>query len=129
ATRRRVPTLVHEQNAVMGRANKALAARVTAIAGGFLAKAGGHAAKVVVTGNPVRPAVVAASQIPYAPAGAGEVFRLLVFGGSQGAQFFSDAVPEAIGLLGPAQRARLSVVQQARPEDEARVRSAYATLG
>ena len=65
ATRRKVPTLIHEQNAVMGRANKALARRVDAIAGGFLdpgkSKAGG---KIVVTGNPVRPAVLDAAKTP-----------------------------------------------------------------
>jgi UDP-N-acetylglucosamine--N-acetylmuramyl-(pentapeptide) pyrophosphoryl-undecaprenol N-acetylglucosamine transferase len=129
ATRRGVPTVIHEQNAVMGRANKALAARVTAIAGGFLAKSGAHAAKIVVTGNPVRPAVIAASEIPYAPAGAGEPFRLLVFGGSQGAQFFSTALPAAVAHLPEAQRRRLSIVQQARPEDEAAVDAAYQALG
>ncbi|MBX3528264.1 MAG: undecaprenyldiphospho-muramoylpentapeptide beta-N-acetylglucosaminyltransferase [Rhodoblastus sp.] len=130
ATRRGVPSLVHEQNAVMGRANRALAARVTAIAGGFLpAGQGAHAAKIVVTGNPVRPAVIAASEIPYDPAEARRPFRLLVFGGSQGAQFFSEAIPAAIALLDSSLRARLSVTQQARPEDEAKVKAAYAALG
>ncbi len=130
ATRRRVPTLIHEQNAVMGRANKALAGRVTAIAGGFLPEGQGpHAGKIVVTGNPVRPAVIAASEIPYAPAGDSEKFRLLVFGGSQGAQFFSTAIPKAIAHLGEADRSRLTIVQQARPEDEASVHAAYQALG
>ncbi len=130
ATRRGVPSLVHEQNAVMGRANRALAGRVTAIAGGFLpAGKGPHAAKIVVTGNPVRPAVIAASEIPYAPAEPGSPFRLLVFGGSQGAQFFSEAIPAAVALLDAPARKRLSVVQQARPEDEAKVREAYRSLG
>lgn len=130
ATRRRVPTLIHEQNAVMGRANRALAPRVDAIAGGFLPQGqGAFAAKTVTTGNPVRPAVIEAASTPYAPSGAGEPFRLLVFGGSQGAQFFSDAVPAAIALLAPAQRARLAVTQQARAEDAERVKAAYAELG
>jgi len=130
ATRRRVPTLIHEQNAVMGRANKALAPRVTAIAGGFLAESGGPLSeKTVATGNPVRPAVLEAADIPYAPAVAREPFRLLVFGGSQGAQFFSQVVPEAVRLLPEALRTRLSITQQARPEDEAAVRAAYQGLG
>lgn len=59
-----VPSIIHEQNAVMGRANKALAGRVKAIAGGFLPPANGqYSDKTVATGNPVRPAVLAASEI------------------------------------------------------------------
>ncbi|MBL8582029.1 MAG: undecaprenyldiphospho-muramoylpentapeptide beta-N-acetylglucosaminyltransferase [Rhizobiaceae bacterium] len=130
ATRRGLPTLVHEQNAVMGRANKALAGRVTAIAGGFLGAEGNpYAAKTVVTGNPVRPAVLEAARTPYAEPQPGDVFRLLVFGGSQGAQFFSDAVPAAIALLPADLRERLAVTQQARADDMERVKAAYAGLG
>lgn len=129
ATRRGVPTLVHEQNAVMGRANKALARRVTAVAGGFLKVAGPQADKIVVTGNPVRPAVIEASRIDYEPSLPSEPFNLLVFGGSQGAQYFSEAVPPAIAELAPELRARLRIVQQARKEDEAEVRAAYEKLG
>ena len=130
ATRRGVPSIVHEQNAVMGRANRALASRVSAIAGGFLPEGEGvHAGKIVRTGNPVRPAVLQAAATPYMPARSDEPFRLLVFGGSQGAQFFSDAVPAAIAALAPATRARLLVTQQARADDVARVKAAYAGLG
>ena len=129
ATRRGLPTMVHEQNAVMGRANRALAGRVTAIAGGFLIAEGNHAAKTVVTGNPVRPAIIEAARTRYeVPAADGE-FRLLVFGGSQGAQFFSEAMPPAIAALPEAERRRLKVTQQARSEDEAAVRKAYGALG
>lgn len=129
ATRRGLPTIVHEQNAVMGRANKALAARVTAIAGGFLKPEGTYAGKIVPVGNPVRSAVLDAARIPFAAPASGDDIRLLVFGGSQGARFFSDTVPEAVAALPEALRARLRIVQQARPEDEARVRDAYAELG
>ncbi|MBN9245124.1 MAG: undecaprenyldiphospho-muramoylpentapeptide beta-N-acetylglucosaminyltransferase [Mesorhizobium sp.] len=130
ATRRKVPTLVHEQNAVMGRANRALAGRVDAIAGGFLPQGqGAFGDKTVTTGNPVRPAVIEAAATAYASSGAGEPFRFLVFGGSQGAQFFSDAVPTAIALLSPEQRGRLVVTQQARADDVGRVKAAYAELG
>ena len=124
-----VPSMIHEQNAVMGRANKALAKRVQAIAGGFLPENDGvYADKTVTTGNPVRPAVLDAAQIAYTPSKAGEPFRLVVFGGSQGAQFFSAAIPTAVSLLDEAHRARLSVTQQARPEDAERVTSAFAKL-
>ncbi|MDQ0421302.1 UDP-N-acetylglucosamine--N-acetylmuramyl-(pentapeptide) pyrophosphoryl-undecaprenol N-acetylglucosamine transferase [Peteryoungia aggregata LMG 23059] len=124
-----VPTAVHEQNAVMGRANMLLASRVRAIAGGFLSPGGEHKAKMVLTGNPVRPAVIAAAAQPYLPSSAGEPFNLVVFGGSQGAQFFSDAIPGAIRLLPDADRQRLVVTQQARPEDRQKVIDSYATLG
>ncbi|MBS3649183.1 undecaprenyldiphospho-muramoylpentapeptide beta-N-acetylglucosaminyltransferase [Pseudaminobacter sp. 19-2017] len=130
ATRRRIPTLIHEQNAVMGRANKALSRRVSAIAGGFLATDGGpEASKIVVTGNPVRPPVLEAAKTSYRPSGAGEPFHLVVFGGSQGAQFFSDAIPEAIAMLPEGQRGRLKIIQQARMEGVDRVRRAYSALG
>lgn len=130
ASNMHIPTLVHEQNAVMGRANKGLAGRVKAIAGGFLPETGGaFADKTVTTGNPVRPPVLAAAATPYKPAKPDERFRLLVFGGSQGAQFFSNAIPAAVALLPEKERARLLITQQARKEDEASVREAYKKLG
>ena len=125
-----LPTMLHEQNAVMGRANRALASRVKVIAGGFLPEGKGkHAAKTVITGNPVRPEVIAAAAIPYVPSLEGEPFRLVVFGGSQGAQFFSDAIPAAISLLPDPLRARLELTQQARPEDEPYVRARLEEMG
>jgi UDP-N-acetylglucosamine--N-acetylmuramyl-(pentapeptide) pyrophosphoryl-undecaprenol N-acetylglucosamine transferase len=130
ATRRGVPAVIHEQNAVMGRANKALAARVTAVAGGFLDNADNRfGAKTVVTGNPVRPAVLDAADAPYVPSQPGEPFRFLVFGGSQGAQYFSEAVPAAVEALPAEQRKRLVITQQARTEDAEKVRAAYAGMG
>jgi len=129
ATMRGVPALIHEQNAVMGRANKALASRVQAIAGGFLAPSGPHAGKITVTGNPVRPEITEAAGKAYAPSGQREPFNLLVFGGSQGAQFFSQIMPEAVARLSEAQRARLVIVQQARAEDETALREAYSRMG
>ena len=126
----KVPAVLHEQNAVMGRANRFLARRVAAIGTGFATLGGvdeAIRAKVTAVGNPVRPAVLAAAALPY-PALDGTL-RLLVTGGSQGARVMSDVVPMALELLAPEQRARLRVVQQARGEDEARVREIYARLG
>lgn len=125
------PTVLHEQNAVMGRANRFLAGRVNRIATGFPQRAGAGAAitaKSVHTGNPVRPAVIAAALQDY-PSFEDGVLRLLVTGGSQGARVMSDVVPAAMALLNADERARLRLVQQARGEDEARVREAYAGLG
>ena len=129
ATRRGVPSMLHEQNAVMGRANRALAARVTGIAGGFLKAEGAYAAKIVETGNPVRPAVITARDVPFRAPAKGKPFNLLIFGGSQGAQFFSQALPAAVALLPADERKRLRVTQQARPEDESAVRQAYRDMG
>jgi UDP-N-acetylglucosamine--N-acetylmuramyl-(pentapeptide) pyrophosphoryl-undecaprenol N-acetylglucosamine transferase len=130
ATRRKMPTLIHEQNAVMGRANKALAARVDAIAGGFLSPGNSKAReKIVVTGNPVRPAVLDAARTAYQSSENGDAFRLVVFGGSQGAQFFSEAVPAAIALLSEEQRRRLKITQQARTEDVDRAKAAFTAIG
>ncbi|ESX93329.1 MULTISPECIES: undecaprenyldiphospho-muramoylpentapeptide beta-N-acetylglucosaminyltransferase [unclassified Mesorhizobium] len=130
ATRRKLPTLIHEQNAVMGRANRALSGRVDAIAGGFLPQdESATGAKTVTTGNPVRPPILEAAKTPYKASQGADPFRLLVFGGSQGAQFFSDAMPAAIALLPEAQRKRLVITQQARADDVARVKAGYAALG
>jgi UDP-N-acetylglucosamine--N-acetylmuramyl-(pentapeptide) pyrophosphoryl-undecaprenol N-acetylglucosamine transferase len=130
ANRMGVPTLIHEQNAVMGRANAQLAKRVTAIAGGFLPEAGAaFPDKTLLTGNPVRPAVLEAAKADFSAPGKTGNFNLLVFGGSQGAQYFSEAVPAAVTLLDAGLRARLVVTQQARREDEAAVKEAYEKLG
>lgn len=132
ATLRAIPTLIHEQNAVMGRANRLLARRVSAIATGFAGVAGADpklAAKTTFTGNPVRPQVVAAAATPYAAPGASGPLRLVVFGGSQGAQIMSMVAPAAVERLAPGLRARLAIVQQARAEDLPRLRESYARLG
>lgn len=126
-----VPTILHEQNAVMGRANRFLAGRVNAIARGLPGPQGADAAieaKSAYTGNPVRPKVAEAAKQAY-PDPHAEKFRLLVVGGSQGARVMSDIVPAAIALMPDAMRQRLAIVQQARGEDEDRVRQAYAKLG
>ncbi|PDT05612.1 undecaprenyldiphospho-muramoylpentapeptide beta-N-acetylglucosaminyltransferase [Rhizobium chutanense] len=129
ATRLGVPSMIHEQNAVMGRANKALATRVQGIAGGFLPEGGAaFPEKTVTTGNPVRPAVIAAAEVPYTPSHSGEAFNLVVFGGSQGAQYFSKALPTAISLLDDALRLRLRITQQVRPEDMEMVSGCVAKL-
>lgn len=127
-----VPTLVHEANGVMGRANRMLARRVSAIASGFPGVADADPAlkaKAVWTGNPLRPAAVAAAATPYDPPVPGGALRVLVFGGSQGARVMSDVVPQAVERLDAALRARLHLVQQAREEDLERVTAAYARLG
>jgi UDP-N-acetylglucosamine--N-acetylmuramyl-(pentapeptide) pyrophosphoryl-undecaprenol N-acetylglucosamine transferase len=119
-----VPTLIHEQNAVLGRANRLLASRVSRIATGFAETAGlrpGDTSRVVHTGNPVRPAILAVGQTGYTPPEPGRPIELLILGGSQGARIFSDVVPSALAALPPELRNALRVSQQARPEDRDRV--------
>ncbi len=128
AQRLGLPTLIHEQNAVLGRVNRLVAGHAAAIAASILPLQSVRAAdepKVVLTGNPVRDEVRAVHGVPYsAPDTSGEI-RLLVLGGSQGATVLSDVVPAALASLPDALRPRLRVVQQCRPEDLIRVRAAY----
>jgi UDP-N-acetylglucosamine--N-acetylmuramyl-(pentapeptide) pyrophosphoryl-undecaprenol N-acetylglucosamine transferase len=123
-------TIIHEQNAVMGRANRLLASRVTAIACAFptLQKAPpAVAARAVVVGNPVRPEIQALFERPYTPPD-GQL-RLLVTGGSQGARLLSETVPKAVALLPPELRARLKVQQQTRAETVEFAKATYAAAG
>jgi UDP-N-acetylglucosamine--N-acetylmuramyl-(pentapeptide) pyrophosphoryl-undecaprenol N-acetylglucosamine transferase len=126
-----VPTLLHEGNAVIGRANRFLAGRVDAIAKGFDVLGGipgSMAGKTHLTGNPVRPMVLEAARAVFPDSPDGRL-RVVVTGGSQGARIFSDIVPAAIELLPAAARQKLQITQQARPEDEERVRETYKRLG
>ena len=123
----RIPTILHEQNAVMGRANRFLSPRVNLIACGFPGLKGVDQAKTRVTGNPVRPSVIAAAAIPY-PAHIGQRLNLLVTGGSQGARVMADVVPAAIALMNPDERQWIRLTQQARDEDSSRVAAACARM-
>ena len=125
-------TAIHEQNALLGRANRLLAPKVDRVATSFLVSAGLPAdaqGKVTHTGMPVRPAVAAMRAHAYPGlAGAGPI-ELLVLGGSQGAQVFSEVIPEAVGKLADGLRRRLRVAQQCRPEDLEGARRRYRELG
>lgn len=127
---KRIPFVIHEQNAVLGRVNRLFAGTAFAVASGFdrldrLPRGARH----VVTGNPVRGAILAGGRTPYtAPEAEGPV-RLLVIGGSLGARILSVGVPEAIAGLAPALRARLEVTQQTRAEQLEASRRIYAEAG
>jgi UDP-N-acetylglucosamine--N-acetylmuramyl-(pentapeptide) pyrophosphoryl-undecaprenol N-acetylglucosamine transferase len=126
-----VPTLIHDSNAVLGRANRFLSTRVSAIATslpGVLDRDPALAGKTTVTGTPMRPAVLTAATVAYAVPGLTDSLRLLVVGGSQGARIMADVVPGAIERLEPALWSRLVLVQQVRDEDMARVRAVYDRL-
>ena len=123
ATQLGYPTAIHEQNAVLGRANRLLARRVKRIATGFAETAAMRHAdrtRATHTGNPVRPAILGVAATPYRPAVRGEPTELLVLGGSQGARIFADIVPPALAALPSELRMALRVSLQARPEDRDR---------
>jgi UDP-N-acetylglucosamine--N-acetylmuramyl-(pentapeptide) pyrophosphoryl-undecaprenol N-acetylglucosamine transferase len=123
----RRPTVIHEQNAVIGRANRYLAPRATAVACAFPTLKKAPAAvkdRAVVVGNPVRPPIRALYELAYKPPGA--TLHLLITGGSQGSRLLSELPPAAIQLLPEALRARLKVSQQTRPESVEQARKAYA---
>ena len=123
-----LPTLIHEQNVVLGRANRLLAPRARRIATGFAATQGlrdTDRARAVHTGNPVRPAIQGVGALPYAAPEPGGPIELLVVGGSQGARVFREVVPPALARLPAKLRHRAHVSQQARPEDKDTVIAQY----
>jgi UDP-N-acetylglucosamine--N-acetylmuramyl-(pentapeptide) pyrophosphoryl-undecaprenol N-acetylglucosamine transferase len=126
-----IPGIIHDSNAVLGRANRFLSGRVSAIATslpGVLDQDPALAAKTTTTGTPMRPAILAAAGVKFVSPEPTGPFRLLVVGGSQGARVMSDIVPGAIERLEPALWSRLVLVQQVREEDMARVRAVYDRL-
>jgi UDP-N-acetylglucosamine--N-acetylmuramyl-(pentapeptide) pyrophosphoryl-undecaprenol N-acetylglucosamine transferase len=115
-----LPTMIHEQNAVLGRANRLLAPRVRRIATGFSATLGlrpAEHARVVYTGNPVRPAVLALARTRYKVPQRGGAIEMLILGGSQGARIMTEVVPPALASLPTRLREMLQVSHQARSED------------
>lgn len=132
ATSTKIPSLVHEQNAVLGRVNRLLAGRVQAIATSYpeiQRLADKYAAKVALVGNPVRAEVLVLRDEPFPPFTEEGLLRVLVTGGSQGARVLSETVPDGLAMLPPALRARLQVTQQCRAEDIEAVRERYRNHG
>ena len=131
ASAMRIPTVLHEQNAVLGRVNRMLAGEAEAIAIAYdkvdrLKPK--YQAKTVVVGNPVRGEIARLGELPYPPFDNVAPLKILVTGGSQGASVLGEVVPAGLGLLQPSLRHRLQVVQQCRPDDIERVRNTYAAL-
>ena len=128
----KISTVIHEQNAVMGRVNRLLAGEAEAIGTAYdqidrLKPK--YADKAALVGNPVREEIARLGELPFPPFDEVAPLKILVTGGSQGATILSRVVPEGLGMLEPSLRRRLQVVQQCRPDDIERVRSQYAELG
>lgn len=127
-----IKTAVHEQNAVLGRVNRMVAKRVTAIALSYpdVARLSPkYEAKSWLVGNPVRTEIQALREQAYPVIDEDSIFRVLVIGGSQGATILSEVVPDGLAMLPVSLRRRLQVTQQCRAEDIDRVRGRYADLG
>ncbi len=129
ASRLGIPSCVHDQNAVMGRANRVLAKWSDAVASSFPDLQGlppGAEKKLTITGNPVRDIVLTYRAAPYPEF---DTFNLLVFGGSQGAQFFGDFMPKVFAAMTTEERQGIRLTQQVRAENMEAVRRAYEALG
>jgi len=132
ALARGIPTAVHEQNAVLGRVNRLLAGRVDAIATSYPnveRMKPKFSAYTHLVGNPVREDVIAIREQDFPPLDENGIFRVLVTGGSQGANILSRVVPDGLALLPLGFRRRLQVTQQCRAEDLEMVRARYEDLG
>jgi len=127
----RIPTVLHEQNGVMGRVNRLLAGDAEAIATSFSDTGrikSAYRSKTVLVGNPVRDSIAKLGELPFPAFDETAPLKILVTGGSQGATILSQVVPEGLGLLEPSLRRRLQVVQQCRPDDLPGVRDRYKEL-
>lgn len=125
-----IPTLIHEQNAVMGRTNRLIAKRSDCIATGFPSVSHLPEKKMIVlTGNPVRRSIIAGAQESYTFPGPGDKINLFVVGGSQGAAVFSRILPEALKLLPPEMMQKIEIVQQCRRELVKETVLAYEKIG
>jgi UDP-N-acetylglucosamine--N-acetylmuramyl-(pentapeptide) pyrophosphoryl-undecaprenol N-acetylglucosamine transferase len=127
-----IPTVLHEQNAVLGRVNRLLAGDAEAIGTAYEQVdrlKPRFADKVVLIGNPVRTEIAKLGELPFPAFDEIAPLKILVTGGSQGASVLSKVVPAGLGMLAPSLRRRLQIVQQCRPEDIERVRAQYAELG
>ena len=132
ASAMRIPTVLHEQNAVLGRVNRMLAGQATAIGTAYdeidrLKPA--FRDKAVLVGNPVRESIARIGEMPFPPFDDTAPLKILVTGGSQGASVLGQVVPSGLGMLSPSLRHRLQVVQQCRPDDIEEIRARYSELG
>lgn len=128
----RVPTIIHEQNAIIGKANAMLAPKSLRIALSLPVVAGldeTDKMRSVLTGNPVRSDIASLFTEPYPNVNSDGPLRIFVMGGSLGAHVFSDVVPKTLARLPAEYRQRLDVVQQCRAEDLEEARAVYEKAG
>ena len=132
ASAMKIPTVLHEQNAVLGRVNRLLAGEAEAIGTAYdqvERLKPRNQSKAVLVGNPVREEIARLGELPFPPFDEIAPLKILVTGGSQGATVLGQVVPEGLGMLQPSLRHRLQIVQQCRPDDIEHIRKRYAELG
>ena len=129
----RVPMIIHEQNAVLGRANRLLSHYATTIATSFSETEGidpSTREKISCCGNPVRKQIITSRGIAYSlPSDSSDKFKILIFGGSQGASTMDDMISQAISLLPKEELSRLEITHQTRKDSVDKVKSFYELLG
>lgn len=132
AAQMNIPILLHEQNAVLGRANRVMMNKAKIIATSFPHVAGlkpGNTVRLVQTGNPVRPAFIGLRGTPYTQINDEQPIRILVLGGSLGARVFSQVVPQAIAMMPDYLRRRIILAQQCRKDDLEQAKATFAGAG
>lgn len=133
AQKLRLPTIIHEQNAILGKANAFLAPKADRIATAMPNLTGldeADSIRCVVTGNPVRRDVAALYMRPYPSYNAQSTFNIFVIGGSQGASVFANVIPDALDILPETLRQRIHIVQQCRTQDEVtKTTQRYESMG
>lgn len=132
AQKKNIPTIIHEQNAILGKANAYLAPKADRIAlswNNVESIDESDAVRCVITGNPVRPDIAGLYNKPYPALEQDGVLKILVLGGSQGASIFGEIIPEVVKQLSAAHKARLEIVQQCIKDDVERVRQIYDEAG
>ncbi|MCB9982486.1 MAG: undecaprenyldiphospho-muramoylpentapeptide beta-N-acetylglucosaminyltransferase [Rhodospirillales bacterium] len=132
AQKMRIPTILHEQNAILGKANAMLAVKAARIASSTPSLRGLEEAekiRMIFTGNPVRADIAALYNKPYPKLENDGPLNILIMGGSLGAHVFSDVVPKALAQLPADHRARLNIVQQCREEDLEQTQKLYDSAG
>lgn len=122
----KIPTVLHEQNAILGRANRLLRHKADLIATSFTQTVHiTHSTPHIVTGNPVR----LTPCTPYLHKDPTRTINLLIIGGSQGASIFSKIMPQALSELTHEERSHICVYQQCRKELLTQTQKSYDTLG
>ena len=132
AQKAKIPTILHEQNAILGKANDYLASKAMRIALSWENSSGlseEEWTRAVVTGNPIRPEIAALYTKPYPALETNGTLRIFIMGGSLGASIFSEIIPQALSELSTEHRNRLHIIQQCREEDLSDVRDAYGKAG
>jgi len=129
AQRLGIPTIIHEQNAIIGKANDFLAGRAERIALSLPHVAGlseSEKMRAIMTGNPVRDEIAALYTRPYTAPELDGLLRIFVMGGSQAAGVFHEVIPQALSNLPADYRARLHIVQQCREGSIEATKALYA---